>query len=508
MDGPKNIVICSDGTGNTTIKERGTNVFKIFEAVDIHGHTVNPCLTRQVAIYDDGVGTSNLKLLKLLGGAVGLGLGSNVKELYAELARVFVPGDRIYLFGFSRGAFTVRALAGLIVTCGIIDRAKCNDDLCLKRYVDAAYSEYRRRYRTHQSKYFRNPVDPQRAEDFRKQHAVVLELSAHEDRVLIDFIGVWDTVDAVGLPFAGLATVINNYIYRYKFPDLKLSLQVKKACHALAIDDERLTFHPEMWDEEEESDGRIEQVWFPGVHANVGGGYPKQGMSLISLYWMMRKAELAGLRFSEYDCTFVRDHQHPFDKLYDSRAGGAVYYRYKPRDMELMCRKNHVVPKIHVSAVERIVQGTDGYAPGNIAAKIKIEFTDPHFSDLEAVPAIIERALDPDRILLDRCRGRVLVRQACHVLLVGLSSVIFCLLVMKSVNESGGIVKGMWGLLNGNMLKVLFNLIKELPLLVTLGIVSIVAAMVAVSLFARKRMKEEFSALWYKLHPALLRKLS
>ena len=113
----KNIVICSDGTGNTAIKGRGTNVFKLFEAVDLNGHRTNLSLDAQLAFYDDGVGTTGVTLLKLLGGVAGVGLARNVRQLYRELSRVYDPGDRIFLFGFSRGAFTVRTLAGMIGTC-------------------------------------------------------------------------------------------------------------------------------------------------------------------------------------------------------------------------------------------------------------------------------------------------------------------------------------------------------------------------------------------------------
>jgi uncharacterized protein (DUF2235 family) len=108
----KRIIVCSDGTGNTAIKGRGTNVFKLFEAVDLNGHRYDPTLTPQIAIYDDGVGTENFKPLKIFAGATGWGLSRNVKHLYKELARVYDPGDEIYMFGFSRGAFTVRTLAG------------------------------------------------------------------------------------------------------------------------------------------------------------------------------------------------------------------------------------------------------------------------------------------------------------------------------------------------------------------------------------------------------------
>jgi len=507
-NGSKNIVICSDGTGNTAIKGRGTNVFKIFEAVDIYGHATNPSLTRQVAIYDDGVGTSIVKPLKLLGGAFGWGLSRNVKELYTELARVYEPGDRIYLFGFSRGAFTVRTLAGLIVTCGIIDRTKCQDDLCLTKGSEAAYNEYRQRYRTLQGQYLRKPVDLQGAENFRKQHAVTHETHAREGKIEIEFIGVWDTVDAVGIPFAGLGTLINNFIYRYKFPDQKLSPQVRKACHALAIDDERETFHPEMWDEEGEEDGRIEQVWFSGVHSNVGGGYPKQGMSLVTLYWMMRKAEAAGLRFSDYDWCFVRDHQNPFDKVYDSRAGFAVYYRYKPRDMEAICRRHHVTPKIHVSAMERIVQGSGGYSPGNIAARATIEVTDPHFSDIKGIPPIIAMELQPDGILLDLARGWLKVRRICYFVFIVLSVVTLFLLLMRSFDGREGIVKGVMELFSGSLLTKLYNAAKGLAFNVQIIIVLSAAALLAVTLFARKKMKATFSALWYKLYPELLIKLT
>ena len=110
---PKRIVICSDGTGNSAIKGRGTNVFKLFEAVDLETHKFDPDATPQIAIYDDGVGTEKFKPLKILSGATGWGLSRNVKHLYKELARIYDPGDDIYMFGFSRGAFTVRTLVGL-----------------------------------------------------------------------------------------------------------------------------------------------------------------------------------------------------------------------------------------------------------------------------------------------------------------------------------------------------------------------------------------------------------
>src|SRR5262245_8268612 len=137
----KRIVICSDGTGNTAIKGRGTNVFKLFEAVDLDSHRFDLSKPPQVAIYDDGVGTQNFVLWRVVSGATGLGLSRNVKHLYTELSRVYDQGDEIYMFGFSRGAFTVRTLAGFIATCGLVDPSKLKKKtfLGLKQAVDKNY---------------------------------------------------------------------------------------------------------------------------------------------------------------------------------------------------------------------------------------------------------------------------------------------------------------------------------------------------------------------------------
>ena len=145
---PKNIVICSDGTGNTAIKDRGTNVFKLFEAIDLNGHRTDFHLPPQVALYDDGVGTESFLPLKLLGGAFGWGLKRNILRLYTGLVRIYDPGDSIYLFGFSRGAFTVRTLAGLIAKCGILDWNELRTTDAMRAAVAATYNTYRKSYRT------------------------------------------------------------------------------------------------------------------------------------------------------------------------------------------------------------------------------------------------------------------------------------------------------------------------------------------------------------------------
>jgi len=360
----KNIVICADGTGNTTIRGRGTNVFKLYEAVDQNGHRFDPLKIQQVAIYHDGVGTENLKWLRFVAGVFGWGLSRNVKQLYGELARVYDPGDRIYLFGFSRGAFTVRTLAGLIVTCGILDPSRYKTNASFWKAIRQAYGQYRRRYQTTLSRVFRGRVEIS-LESLRERFSVPISAFSSEAGKVITFVGVWDTVDAVGSPF-GVANIINGTLYRFKFPDTKLSDQVAHGCHALALDEARESFEPVLWREEQGDQGRIEQVWFAGVHSNVGGGYPRQGLSLVALDWMMRRAEAHGLRFLEAPRLLYRDGTDVDDKLYDPRAGLGVFYRWRPRNVEALCRANNVAPKVHRTVYQRIARNTDGYAPGSV----------------------------------------------------------------------------------------------------------------------------------------------
>ena len=369
--GAKNIVICSDGTGNTTIKDRGTNVFKLFEAVDVNGHRRDPRAVRQLAFYDDGVGTETLKWLRAFAGATGFGLSRNVKQLYGELCRVYEPGDAVYLFGFSRGAFTVRTLAGLINDCGILDARQYATEDAYRRQVRAAYRAYRRKYRALLARAFSRRT-PMNADEFKMRFA-----RADTPPRPIRFLGVWDTVDAVGLPFR-LSDALNRIVWQFKFETSTLGDAVEQGCHALALDDERAAFSPVLWDERHPSTReRVQQVWFAGAHANVGGGYPQQGMSLVALDWMMTQAEAAGLRFVRH----VRDEYatiHSFaDKLYDPRSGFGLFYRWQPRDAAGLCARRGIpVPAVHVSAIERILQAPEGYAPGNIPPRMRLVATD------------------------------------------------------------------------------------------------------------------------------------
>ncbi len=371
---PKNIVLCSDGTGNSGGQGNGTNVWRLFNAVDLRAHLHKEGAARQIAFHDDGVGTEKNKLRRAIGGAFGFGLARNTRELYTFLVRNYRPGDRIFLFGFSRGAYTVRALAGLILSVGVLDYRCFTTDQELRATVHKTYRIYRGRYPSLVQAIWRifAGTPEARIQELRKKYTL------HEVDSL-PFIGVWDTVDAVGVPMDWMRYPL-NWILRFWFPDKTLNSKIEKACHAIAIDDERGTFHPVMWDETESPDRkgdldpeRIKQIWFAGVHSNVGGGYPKQGMAYVSLDWMLREAAAKGLHFHPNDLAEAEKRQNVHDKLYDSRSGLAIYYRYKPRDIESYCKAYCLggAAKFHPSVFERIGHGTLGYAPANLPGTLQ-----------------------------------------------------------------------------------------------------------------------------------------
>lgn len=364
----KKIVLLSDGTGNSAAKRHKTNVWRLYNALDLHKGD-------QIAMYDDGVGSQEFLLFKLLGGAFGWGLKRNVIELYKFLSRNYVDrgcdetSDRIYLFGFSRGAFTVRVLVGLIDKCGL-----CTDfgsERELHATARANYAIYRENY-----KGLRLARLIPRIRDRR----LLRNRTRLDDKKppKIEFIGVWDTVDAYGVPVDELAKLWDRFVFRMRFDNRKLNDGVIKACHALSIDDERHTFHPVLWTEAGECNPeRIEQVWFPGVHSDVGGGYARDALSLVSLDWMISKVEAsddedgsAGLRFLS---ELRQEYRRRCDRngiQHDSRAGLRAFYRYKPRDIEELCRAVRTsVPRIHRSAFERIRDKVVPYAPTALPAR-------------------------------------------------------------------------------------------------------------------------------------------
>ncbi|MCL4849077.1 MAG: DUF2235 domain-containing protein [Acidobacteria bacterium] len=399
---PKNIVLLSDGTGNSSAKLSKTNVWRMYEALDLRDPS------RQVACYDDGVGTSGFLPLKLLGGALGFGLKRNLLQLYRFLCEHYEPGDHIYAFGFSRGAFTIRVLVGLVASEGIVRGARASELPHLARW---AYRSYRRKFNT-----TGGLVTPLRAlrdavlrwldararrPAFSREHTAKVRVAEVSDRNpdtraqreegLIAFVGVWDTVDAYGLPIQELTDAVDRWIWPLSMRDQKLSSKVARACHALSLDDERHTFHPRLWDESEEprppagqaatlADERISQVWFAGVHSNVGGGYPDDALSLVAFDWMATEAAHAGLRLLPDVLATMAAKRDPLGRVYNPRAGLGGYYRYNPRRIgpltdgqaleHALVGPGFAAPpvtvpviKVHESAIDRVRAGTSGYAP-------------------------------------------------------------------------------------------------------------------------------------------------
>jgi uncharacterized protein (DUF2235 family) len=285
---PKNIVFCADGTWNRPGKTdtslvANTNVYKIFKAILIS--------SEQISSYDDGVGSDGTPIDKLAGGAIGEGLFQKIKDGYTFIAHNYKPGDQIYIFGFSRGAYTARSLAGLIAICGLPEPSKFTRDA-----VDSAFQVYRAR--TNRDSML---------EDLKQKYG------NNTTNVEISMVGVWDTVGALGIPgdiFEGLDTNI------YGFLDTSLHEDVKYACHALSIDEKRAEFVPTLWNQQPEGGaGRLDQVWFSGVHADVGGGYYESGLSSITLRWMIEKANSRGVKFDQkvLDIYMNIDQKHALD---------------------------------------------------------------------------------------------------------------------------------------------------------------------------------------------------
>lgn len=265
----KSLVVCCDGTWNTPDQVSPTNVVKTALAVADVDHSGR----EQRVFYHRGVGTGPRERLR--GGAFGYGLSRDVRDTYRFLVQNYEPGDRLYFFGFSRGAFTARSTAGFVRNCGILRPQE-------EHRIDEAYKLYRRRDRHPRSL---------AAAIFRRSYS-------YEPN--IRFIGVWDTVGALGVPVDGLhiAGWLNR---RWQFHDTDLSSIVETAFHAVSIDERRGPFRPALWTQPTSAPETqvVEQVWFSGVHCDVGGGNVEHKLSDIPLLWMADRARESGLCFKD-----------------------------------------------------------------------------------------------------------------------------------------------------------------------------------------------------------------
>ncbi|MEO6549041.1 MAG: DUF2235 domain-containing protein [Ferruginibacter sp.] len=304
----KRIIICCDGTWNKPgSKDRGkvveTNVQKTYEAFTRGNDDI-----RQVKYYGQGVGTGFSSRDHFLGGSTGLGIDRNIQDAYKFIMWNYEKDDELYLFGFSRGAYTVRSLAGLIRNCGIMKHQYLH-------LVDEAYHLYRDRTKlTH--------PDSDLMKAFKKSYG-----ASGEEETPIKFMGVWDTVGALGIPLRWF----NSLNKKYEFHDVKLSNQIQYAYHALAVDEKRKLFEPALWELSEDANQVVnaqicEQVWFPGVHSNVGGGYNDSGLSNTTLLWMINKAADIGLEFDKTTVAAIKS-----DSCGELRKSSGGIYSIAPK---------------------------------------------------------------------------------------------------------------------------------------------------------------------------------
>lgn len=313
----KNIVVFSDGTGQEGGKGDNTNVYRLFNMVLDRS-------PQQIAFYDRGLGTG---WRKITGSVAGRGISQNICECYQFIFDNYEDGDQIFLFGFSRGATTVRSLSGFIHLFGILPKSR-------PELIKRAYKIYK--------------IDDSKQ---RKDAAKEFVARHHTIWCKIKFLGVWDTVAALGVPIKSIDVLFDRIpLLKNKFHDLRLSDSVENACHALAIDDERKTFHPTLWDMKISDKQTMKQVWFCGMHTDVGGGYPEPELSDIALEWMVQMAEKHGLRiFPRHKIEVAGDAD---GKMHDSRGG--TFTKWFRREIRSWPTDSHGNPCIHESVQMRV----------------------------------------------------------------------------------------------------------------------------------------------------------
>jgi uncharacterized protein (DUF2235 family) len=258
----KRIVFCADGTWQAPLNN--TNVYRLYKALTVSAD--------QVTYYDDGVGADATGLNRVLQGAFGDGLLQKIQDGYTKIAHVYEPGDAIFLFGFSRGAYTVRSLAGMIAGCGM-PTGSFSDDC-----VAQAFAAYR------------DPVN---------RASILAGLTACGlGPATIQMVGVWDTVGSLGIP-AIFGDVDQS---KYGFLNTNLNPAIKNAYQCLALDEKRAQFPATLWSSAPAPGQTLEQVWFSGCHGDVGGGTAQAGgvdagtrLCDITMGWMASKALAQGL---------------------------------------------------------------------------------------------------------------------------------------------------------------------------------------------------------------------
>ena len=283
-DGPRNLVFISDGTLSTLRRGAESNAGLLYRQLLEVGPRPN-----QQFKYDPGV--QGIGPRKWFNAVTGMGINISICQGYSFLASRYQPGDRIYLFGYSRGAYAARSLAGMISSVGLV-----RQDNATQRNVRRAFRLYENNGATEQSR---------ARGEFVARHC--------HDHVPIEMVGVWDTVKTLGLPYPVISRLAQMAT---EFHDHALSHHIAHGYHALAIDEDRTAFAPILWQRSRYWEGRLEQVWFPGAHADIGGDIGNRTearpQTNISLNWMLHRAVRHGLSLPEnWETRFAEDPAAP-----------------------------------------------------------------------------------------------------------------------------------------------------------------------------------------------------
>ncbi len=320
----KRLIVCFDGTWNAADSAKSeTNVARIARAIRANSGDDG---VQQLVLYLRGVGTSGTDFQRLIAGATGLGVDETIRSGYMFLAQNYVPehldakgktvaGDEIFLFGFSRGAFSARSLAGFIASSGLLKRQSL-------QHINRAWSYYR-------------DANPRSPEDFLARNAA-LGVQCHTE-MSIRFLGVWDTVGSLGIPVGWLGQFSKELT---AFHDTEPSKIIRHGAHALAIDEQRDEFVPTLWTGKPAPGTTIEQVWFAGCHSDVGGGYVDRALADIPLEWMARRAESQGLRLDwSEDLLPAKAARDPLAPMHDARVGWSIKDLFTPT-IRRVCGRN------------------------------------------------------------------------------------------------------------------------------------------------------------------------
>jgi uncharacterized protein (DUF2235 family) len=314
------IVVLIDGTWDKEGSGAASNVAKL-DANYSNGYVsfISPVATngtRQLCLYHSGVGTSGDLAKRLLGGAIGLGLKRIIQDCYNSIIDNFAHGDELYLFGFSRGAYAVRALAGLIEASGI-QRQQAPEGFAV------AWDHYRIK------PLIRNGHQPAGSGDkaILQRYEVLGDQNYFHKERRIKCVGVWDTVGSYGIPAGfGLAPLARYYtLLALGFHDTRFGDHIDVGLHAVSIDERRRPFVPTFWTAPKgtKPKGHVEQTWFAGVHCNIGGGYADCGLSDRALILMIARAQ--ALTDLEFNVSSVRSDTKPLDgRIEDSSRGWPV----------------------------------------------------------------------------------------------------------------------------------------------------------------------------------------